>query len=161
LCVSWPDANQYALWLSEQTGHKYRLPTAREWRHLRALSQPNAACGAANLAGQELQAKWQDKAKDTPLQACDDGIMYVAQKAQFGKDGVGLYGLCGNVSEWLSGCEALGKFKAIFSPDDQCDSNPVIGHSWLSGPEDDGAVKAVDFDEAWTHIGFRLIRDLR
>ncbi|WP_223789590.1 bifunctional serine/threonine-protein kinase/formylglycine-generating enzyme family protein [Marinicella meishanensis] len=161
VCVSWPDANQYALWLSEQTGHTYRLPTAREWRHLMKLSQAGSGCGAANLAGQELQAKWQDKAIEAPLQSCDDGVMYVASTTRFGKDGLGLYGMGGNVSEWLSGCEALGKFKAIFNPDDPCDSNPVIGRSWMSGPDDDGAVKSVDFDEAWTHIGFRLIRDLR
>lgn len=161
VCVSWPDANQYALWLSKQTGHTYRLPTAREWRHLMKLEQDPAGCGAANLAGQELQAKWQDKAIETPLHGCDDGVMYVASTTQFGKDSLGLYGMAGNVSEWLSGCEELGKFKAIFNPDDQCDSNPVIGRSWMSGPNDDGGVKSVDFDEAWTHIGFRLIRDLR
>ena len=29
--VSWDDAYNYAKWLSEQTGHKYRLPTEAEW----------------------------------------------------------------------------------------------------------------------------------
>ena len=62
---------------------------------------------------------------------------------------------------WLAGCEELGKFKAIFNPDDACDNNPVIGRSWLSGQSDKGQVKQIDFDDAWTHIGFRLIRDLR
>ena len=85
----------------------------------------------------------------------------MAPHQQFSKNDLGLYGLGGNVSEWLAGCEELGKFKAIFNPDDACDNNPVIGRSWLSGQSDKGQVKQIDFDDAWTHIGFRLIRDLR
>jgi len=32
-CVSWSDAGAYADWLSEQTGHRYRLPTELEWEY--------------------------------------------------------------------------------------------------------------------------------
>ena len=30
-CVSWRDAVAYVSWLSQETGHEYRLPTEREW----------------------------------------------------------------------------------------------------------------------------------
>ena len=115
VCVSWPDANQYAQWLSQQTGHTYRLPTAREWQHLKKLSQRTVVCGEANLAGQELQAKLNEKAQEKPLHGCHDGSLYVARINQYKKDSLGLIGIQGNVSEWLSGCEKLGKFKAIFN----------------------------------------------
>ncbi|MGJ8663076.1 MAG: protein kinase domain-containing protein [Marinicella sp.] len=181
VCVTWQQASEYAQWLSEQTGHHYRLPTAREWRHVYRMSEQKVSCGSANLAGQEFPLKEADKRSDyrtdrrqdnrddkqqdqnaeKSLYNCDDGTVYVATIDRFKKNKLGIIGLAGNVSEWLSGCEKLGKFKAIFNKDDLCDSNPIIGRSWLSGPDHDGGIQSIDFDDAWTHIGFRLIRDLR
>ncbi len=158
VCVSWHDANQYASWLSQKTGLSYRLPTAREWQHIQKLSNPSSSlCGSANLAGQEFP----DKSEDIALFKCNDGSSRVASVNRYNKNKLGLSGFQGNVSEWLAGCEKLGKFKAIFNPEDLCDNNPVIGRSWISGRGDQGGLQRVDFDQSWTHIGFRLIRDLR
>ena len=157
VCVTWHDANQYASWLSRKTGLSYRLPTVREWRHIKKLSDQPFRCGTANLAGQEFPGK----SEDIALLKCDDGSTHVAAINQYKKNKLGLVGFQGNVSEWLAGCEKLGKFKAIFNPDDLCDNNPMIGRSWISGSNDLGSLQSVDFDHAWTHIGFRLIRDLR
>ena len=32
--VSWEDARDYAIWLSEQTGKDYRLPSEAEWEYV-------------------------------------------------------------------------------------------------------------------------------
>jgi hypothetical protein len=158
VCVTWQDAKQYASWLSQKTGLSYRLPTAREWQHIEKLSKPASnRCDAVNLAGQEFPGK----SEEVQLYGCNDGSSHVAANHLFPKNRLGLIGFNGNVSEWLEGCEKLGKFKAMMNPDDLCDNNPVIGRSWLSGTQDDGTLQQIDFDHAWTHIGFRLIRDLR
>ena len=31
--VSWEDAKEYAAWLSDQTGKRYRLPSESEWEY--------------------------------------------------------------------------------------------------------------------------------
>lgn len=36
VCVSWSDADAYARWYSQRTGHAWRLPTAGEWTALAA-----------------------------------------------------------------------------------------------------------------------------
>ncbi|MBO6948002.1 MAG: SUMF1/EgtB/PvdO family nonheme iron enzyme [Rhodospirillales bacterium] len=32
-CINWDDAKAYAAWLSQKTGHEYRLPTETEWEY--------------------------------------------------------------------------------------------------------------------------------
>ena len=51
-CVSWNDAKAYAQWLSAQTGHHYRLPSASEWgirRARRAATRGSRGTAAAPM----------------------------------------------------------------------------------------------------------------
>ncbi|MEZ5470682.1 MAG: bifunctional serine/threonine-protein kinase/formylglycine-generating enzyme family protein [Marinicella sp.] len=157
VCVSWQDANLFIHWYNQISGENYRMPSVREWGHLIKLSQVKVpACGTENLAGTEFP---KNEAEFNGF-SCNDHFPYVAPLTAFKPNVLGLYGLHGNVSEWLSGCQELGKFKAIFNPDDQCESNPVAGLSWASGPADVGDVKQIKFNQAWSHIGFRLVKKL-
>jgi serine/threonine-protein kinase PpkA len=157
VCVTWQDANLFIKWYNEQTGLNYRLPSEREWRHLQKLSeQPRPACGQANLAGQEFPGEDETKL----LYTCDDQYPYVSPYSAFARNNLGLRGLHGNVSEWLAGCVELGKIKAIFNADDPCESNPSAGLSWLSGSDQKPGIEQIKFDQAWSHIGFRLVRNI-
>lgn len=157
VCVTWHDVNRFIEWYNEQTGLTYRLPSEREWRHLQRLSeQSRPACGQANLAGQE----YPDDNEEFLRHTCDDGYSFVAPYSAFKANNIGLRGLHGNAAEWLAGCIELGKIKAIFNTEDPCESNPSAGLSWTSGSADQPGIEQIKFDQAWSHIGFRLIRNI-
>jgi serine/threonine protein kinase len=154
VCVTWQDAVDYAQWLSEQTGHTYRLPTAAEWRLLKQLTAKPKTCGSNNVAGTEFP----DKKEDVIYHECDDGYPQLAPVRAFTASDLGVYGIYGNASEWLNGCEKPGKLKAFFGSDKPCDQNPVAGLSWLSDRHAADDIQNIDYGDAFTHIGFRLIR---
>lgn len=154
VCVTWQDAVDYAKWLSEQTGHTYRLPTAAEWRLLKQLTATPQTCGSDNVAGTEFP----DKKEDVIYHECDDGYPQLAPVRAFTASDLGVYGIYGNASEWLNGCEKPGKLKAFFGSDKPCDQNPVAGLSWLSDRQATDDIQDIDYGDAFTHIGFRLIR---
>ncbi|MCW8870835.1 MAG: formylglycine-generating enzyme family protein, partial [Proteobacteria bacterium] len=154
VCVTWQDAVDYAKWLSEQTGHTYRLPTAAEWRLLKQLTATPQTCGSNNVAGTEFP----DKKEDVIYHECDDGYPQLAPVRAFTASDLGVYGIYGNASEWLNGCEKPGKLKAFFGSDKPCDQNPVAGLSWLSDRQATDDIQDIDYGDAFTHIGFRLIR---
>lgn len=157
VCVTWQDANLFIAWYNQRSGENYRLPTILEWRHLIKLSGVKIpACQSANLAGTEFPAV----DENFRPHKCNDGFPFVAPYHAFEKNTLGLIGFHGNVAEWLAGCQELGKFKSIFNPEDQCESNPSAGYSWLSGLDDNGQVKQIKFNQAWSHIGFRLVKKL-
>jgi formylglycine-generating enzyme required for sulfatase activity len=80
-------ARNYARWLSQKTGHTYRLPTAAEWVHA-CRSGLEGMVGASNGALDEYA--WHKGNSDGDSHA-------VAAKAA---DEIGAYDLLGNLAEW-------------------------------------------------------------
>ena len=78
-CVSIRDAMAYARWLSEETGHDYRLPSAAEWQYAMRPGSEKAqlyiegrwsasdSCGRANLVERE---------HEDARNRCLDGVRY-------------------------------------------------------------------------------------
>jgi tRNA A-37 threonylcarbamoyl transferase component Bud32 len=81
VCVSWGDADAYAHWLSQRSGHRYRLPNAVEWRALadklggqpaadaRALTEWLRDCGTGAGCRQRIAtgASWRGAKGARPL----------------------------------------------------------------------------------------------
>jgi formylglycine-generating enzyme required for sulfatase activity len=91
--VNWLDAQAYARWLSEKTGHRYRLLTEAEWEY------------AARAGGSEAYATG---AAITAADACfSDGapaagaVRGSAEVGAFAPNAFGLYDMHGNVWEWV------------------------------------------------------------
>ena len=127
-------AEAFCLWLSEQSGRTYRLPTTAEWSHACAL-------GAVSTAVMPDHAWYEDNADWTTHP--------VGTKAP---DALGLHDMHGNVSEWaidqdgdgvvmggsfLSSIDELGCTSSQPDTPDWNESDPQIPRSvwWLAdGP---------------------------
>ena len=86
--VSWHDASAYCLWLSEQLGRSYRLPTDVEWEY------------AARGGRESTRFPWGD-ALDPQL-ACFGGAQAPAPVGSFPPNKFGLNDMIGNVWDWCS-----------------------------------------------------------
>ena len=155
--ISWEDAMAYCKWLDEQDpDYTYRLPTSAEWTHA-------ANCGGyewsypypefesaieqyANLADESLQHRLSKKRKTTSV---SDGYPYRSPTGMFEPNGLGLYDMVGNVSEWCY---------------DDSNENPnyklVKGGSYWSNVADCNITKDFEVLPTSTHcgIGFRIVR---
>ena len=111
--VSWEDAQSYVKWLSEQTGHAYRLPTEAEWEYA-ARAGTTTAYSWGNDVGRNLAncdgcgSQW-DEDRTAPV-------------GSFPPNAFGLHDMHGNVREWVEDC-----WNASYS------GAPTDGSAWRSG----------------------------
>ena len=102
--VSWQEAQDYAKWLSEQTGQKYRLASEAEWEYAaRANSKTPFWWGDGSARG---------KANCRRGCASEFNTLFSISSAPVGNykaNNFGLYDTAGNVGEWVQDC-FLGDF---------------------------------------------------
>lgn len=113
VCITKEVANDYAQWLSQKTGKKYRLPSESEWEYFaRAGTQttyywgndPKDACGYANtydLSSKAINTYTSDGFV-FPNTDCTDGFPYTAPVGKFQPNKFGLYDIAGNAREWVA-----------------------------------------------------------
>ena len=92
--VSWQDAAEYAKWLSEQTGKRYRLPTEAEWEY-------------AARGGNETAYWWGNDFVKGMANCRGCGSQWDKQTAPVGSfkpNAFGFYDTAGNVWEWVEDC---------------------------------------------------------
>lgn len=109
VCVSWHEAQAYTAWLSQHTGHRYRLLSEAEWEYAaragttgsRFLGEErDRVCEYANVADQsagEAFPNWS-------VSKCDDGHVFWAPVASYKPNQFGLHDMLGNVWEWTADC---------------------------------------------------------
>jgi formylglycine-generating enzyme required for sulfatase activity len=157
LNVSWDDAAQYAKWLGDKTGKKYRLPTEAEWEY-------------AARAGTKTPFWWGDKVSPEYASCRDCGGEYskltppssVGQKA----NAFGLVSTSGGVSEWVIDCWHTSYEGA---PDDasartdgNCSRRVLRGGSWRDEEKHitSSARAFYDHDVRYLYNGFRVALDV-
>ena len=167
--VSWREAKDFTEWLSQQTGHRYRLPTETEWEYAARAGtvasrywgdDPDQGCAYANAAdldGKKVFVGW------TAMQ-CRDGNIYTAPAGSYRNNDYGLHDMLGNVLEWTC---------SLYSQDYQAPSQAceepegdrqfvVRGGSWNDEPRNvrsgDRHRNRPDFRDYF--LGFRVVREL-
>jgi len=140
--VSWLDATAYAQWLTQQTGHQYRLPTEAEWEY-------------AARAGTQTKYWWGNEIGSNNANCdnsyCGDSYQYTAPVGSFAANPFGLFDTAGNVYEWT-----CSEFQARYAgKEQQCAQR---GGSWYN---EQGFVRAayrIDYSDVnrSVHVGFRL-----
>jgi formylglycine-generating enzyme required for sulfatase activity/serine/threonine protein phosphatase PrpC len=93
--VSWDDANAYALWLSKETGQKYRVPSEAQWEY-------------AARAGTDTPYWWGFELGENKAHCfdCKTGLnpRQPTKVGRFQPNAFGLHDTAGNVMEWTRDC---------------------------------------------------------
>jgi len=167
VCVSWTDAVAYTKWLSEQTGHKYQLPTEEQWEYAaRAGTKTNYWWGNEGTHEYANYGKGLNNAErekklflDVTLAKGKDQWVYTSPIGSFSPNQFGLYDIAGNVREWVSGKYKMNWKNLIKSPNGK--SRMMRGGSWYDVP------RGLHFRGLHTNstdrtsfIGFRVSREL-
>jgi formylglycine-generating enzyme required for sulfatase activity/predicted Ser/Thr protein kinase len=170
-CVSWRDAREYAAWLSNKTGQRYRLPSDSEWEYAAragsAAPRPwntnvAAACTDANVADQTAARQY----PGWKVHPCSDGYVYSSPVGSFQPNEFGLYDMLGNVFEWVEDCwhpdyhGAPADGSAWLSGD--CSQRDMRGGSWFTAPSLVSASARNRFEDTYrsNSVGFRLVREI-
>ncbi len=159
VCMNWLEATAFADWLSEKSGHFYRLPTFEESVAAISAGAQTAywwgddfeeVCTRANAADANFKAAFPEDGRK--ILTCDDGYAYTSPVKAFPPNSLGLYDPVGNVWQWTNTCLKGDCSNALFR-----------GASWVVPAKNhfrnDGqwADRIVLRNSA---VGFRVFRDL-
>jgi formylglycine-generating enzyme required for sulfatase activity len=173
VCISWTDAQDYAAWLSQKTGQRYRLPTEQEFEYAARAGrngtwpwgeEPFAknGCRAANVFDQSGKAKYPLVEDALP---CDDGFAQTAPVDALAANAFGLKGMIGNVWEWVEDCyhptyEGAPNDGSAWT-EDACTERSIRGSAYLNNPwQSRFAMRdRIGPNSREVDVGFRLARD--
>ena len=141
VCISAAMADDYARWLSQQSGKAYRIPSASE------LTAAGVGMAAA-CAGNVRDAAYRGTFGGRDSAACNDGHAATSPVSAFKPARNGLRDAGGNVREWSADCVGGA-----------CRERMAVGASWASAAGEGGA-RAFPAGTGFNTIGFRVVREI-
>jgi formylglycine-generating enzyme required for sulfatase activity len=164
--VSWDDAVAYCRWLSEETGHDYRLPTEAEWEYAcragtttpfhfgETISTDQANYGGDFTYGNGLEGEFREK---------------TMKVGQFPANVFGLHEMHGNVWEWCADCyekdaydEHMDVYPDMVGDLESSGDRVIRGGSWINRPGNlrSATRTCVSAGNRRYFLGFRIARKL-
>lgn len=142
------DVAEYVAWISETTGHPFRLPSIGEWQGLAPELRP---VPAAPLFTDPRLAWAASYSLEPPVPK------QVQASGSFGRSASGAYDLAGNVWEWTSSCTR----PSTYGPDDPCPAYALGGlhEAALSLLIRNPAAGGCALGTPPANLGFRLVSD--
>ena len=92
--IDWDDAKDYTAWLSQKTGHTYRLPAESEWEYVAR-------------AGTTTSYPWGrtvEKDRANCIGCTSDPLKKAIDTGSFQPNAFGIYDMAGNAAEWVEDC---------------------------------------------------------
>jgi formylglycine-generating enzyme required for sulfatase activity/serine/threonine protein phosphatase PrpC len=154
--VTWDDAFYYAKWLTEQTGHKYRIPSEAEWEY---------AAGA----GKTSPFWWGFNEEPNRAHCFGCGTSFDPRKptkvGSFPPNPFGLHDTAGNIAEWVADCwhdtyTGAPTDGGVWEGGD-CVYRIARGGAFSSPPQSIRHAKRDRYksDQMYDHIGIRVVRE--
>ena len=150
--VSWTEAQEFCVKLSEKEGTTYRLPTEAEWEYACRAGDDSLPAGQARLAA---VAWYADNSEGTTHP--------VGSK---GPNAWGLHDMLGNVAEWT--LDAYGPYPRVEEDRDPAgpatgSTRAVRGGSWRSFPPALRCAARVGTPGSYQlpHVGLRVVQEVR
>jgi formylglycine-generating enzyme required for sulfatase activity len=154
--IYWKDAAAYAVWLSQQTGKIYRLPTEAQWEYA-ARAGTNTDYWWGNSVGKNKAncdacgSQWDDQS--------------TAPVGSFAANPFDLYDTVGNVCEWVAdpwhpnykGAPANGR---VWKWGGDKSLRVIRGGAWVNDPESARATFRYGYSSSnrLNYVGFRISR---
>ena len=152
-CVSWDDADSFAIWLSGKTGKSFSLPSEAQWEFACRAGGKPVTFGTAD-------GKWDSQAGNA--RGIKDGHNRTAPVGSFPPNGLGLHDMSGNVWEWVKDLKSsygnVGTTNPIY--EDSGIFRVIRGGSWNSPSDRLRCSYRRGFlrFSSDNHRGFRLVR---
>ncbi|MFQ5645778.1 MAG: SUMF1/EgtB/PvdO family nonheme iron enzyme [bacterium] len=165
VCISWKDAQSYALWKTKVTGQLYRLPTEAEWERVaKGTGDYLYPWGNGGPVERGIVKANYDTGKGGIQKECTSSVRH------FIKDRTreGAYGLAGNVSEWTADWYAplvpdFNKAGPEKNPQGPARGKKKVvrGGSWLKNKDclSNSYRSGMSPESSSSDIGFRLVRE--
>jgi formylglycine-generating enzyme required for sulfatase activity len=173
VCVSWNDAQDYVRWLSQRTGHTYRLPTEAEWEYAARAGSTTAYPWGATASHDHANYGSDECCKE--FAEGRDQWLHTSPVGSFPPNAFGLFDMHGNAWQWVQDCYADSYAAAPTDgsahDEPNCQRRVLRGGTWGDPP---GLIRSATrnwappppsrWNPEWDYrsggVGFRVARDL-